>query len=162
MTRKGYWQNIHTNALRFSPSIAFLLHERRGEINISLDSGSAAIYKKVKGVDGFAQVCKSIDRYINESATPAAITLKYIIFDSNNSIPEITSFFDLCTRFGITKVEFSLDFRELNGQGPSQKTLLAAAFFASRAAALGLRCTPFFIPPKERDKIQKLQKHYFS
>lgn len=162
VTKKGYWQNIHTNALRFSPAIAFLLHEQRGEINISLDSGSPAIYQKVKGVDGFAQVCKSIDRYIAEAATPTAVTLKYIIFDSNNTIPEITGFFDLCTRFGITNVEFSLDFRELNGHGPSQKTLLAAAFFAARATALGLRCIPFFIPPREQARIQELQKRYFS
>lgn len=162
VTKRNYWQNIHTNALRFSPAIAFLLREQRGEINISLDSATAETYQKVKGVDGFAAVTRSLARYSEASANTEAITLKYIIFDTNNTIPELTRFFDLCLQLGIKKVQFSLDFREVNRNGPSQKTLLAAAFFATRAAALGLTCTPFFIPPKILQEIASLQNQYFS
>lgn len=161
VTRRGFWQNVHTNALRFSPAIAFLLQERRGEINISLDSGTAETYQKIKGIDGFAAVTGSLGRYAEAAGDSQAISLKYIIFETNNSIPEITRFFDLCVQFGIKRVQFSLDFREVNGSGPSEKTLLAAAFFASRAAALGLSCTPFFITPKYLEKIAALQKEYF-
>ena len=162
VTKSNYWQNVHTNALRFSPAIAFLLREGRGSINISLDSGSAETYQRVKGVDGFNKVIKSLANYSAAAADPKSITLKYIIFETNNTIPEITSFFDLCVQFGIRQVQFSLDFREVNGKGPSQKTLLAAAFFATHAKALGLECTPFFIPPKYMKTIAELQQHFFA
>lgn len=158
---KGYLQNIHTNALRFSPAIVSLLREGRGKINISLDSGSPEVYQKVKGVDGFAAVLKNLERYAAAAEDTQNIDLKYIIFEDNNSIPEITRFFELCTALGIKKVAFSLDFREVNGKGPSQKTLLAAAFFTSRAAALGLACRPFFIPPQYQTAIARLEKRYF-
>lgn len=49
VTERRYWQNVHTNALRFSPAIAFLPQAQRGEINISLDSGTAETSQKVKG-----------------------------------------------------------------------------------------------------------------
>ena len=160
-TGKGFWQNVHTNALRFSPAIAHLLREHRGEINISLDSGTAETYQKVKGVDGFAAVRQSLARYAEAAAEPKRITLKYIIFEANNSIPEITRFFELCTALGISSVQYSLDFREVNGKGPSPQTLLAAAFFASRAAALGLSCQPFFIPPALQDQITALENRFF-
>lgn len=160
-TEHRYWQNVHTNALRFSPAIAHLLRERRGEINISPDSGSPEIYQRVKGVDGFSVVWKNIEKYVAEAPDKEKISLKYIIFEANNSIPEITRFFELCTGCGIKKVQFSLDFREVNGKGPSEKTLLAAAFFTSRAEDLGLMCKPFFIPPKLQTDITRLKKRYF-
>ena len=157
----GYWQNVHTNALRFSPAIAHLLREGRGEINISPDSGSPEIYHKVKGVDGFAAVCKNLGQYVAEAADIQKITLKYIIFDANNSIPEITKFFELCTELGIKKVQFSLDFREVYGRGPAEKTLVSAAFFRSRAAELDMQCSAFFLPPQYLKPIVALQKRYF-
>ena len=73
---QGYWQHVHTNALRFSPAIAHLLRERKGEINISLDSGSPEIYQKVKGVDGFSAVWKNLGRYVAEAPDGQKITLK--------------------------------------------------------------------------------------
>lgn len=160
-TENRYWQNVHTNALRFSPAIAFLLHEQRGSVNISLDSGSAETYQQVKGVDGFAKVVGSLGRYAAAAADPKSITLKYIIFEANNTIPEITRFFELCTQLGIRKVQLSLDLREVHGKGPSQKTLLAAAFFASRAEALGLECEPFLIPPRLLEEITLQKQRFF-
>lgn len=130
--------------MRFSPAIAHLLRERRGEINISLDSGSPEIYQKVKGVDGFSTVWKNLGQYVAEAHDIQQITIKYIIFEANNSIPEITN-----------------DFREVNGKGPSEKTLVAAAFFRSRAAELRLECSPFFLPPKYLKAINALQKRHF-
>lgn len=158
----GYWQKVHTNALRFSPAIAHLLREQQGEIYISLDSGSAEVYQKVKGVDGFSTVIKNLGHYAAEAADIQKITLKYIIFEANNSIPEITRFFDLVTGLGIQRVPFSLDFREVNGKGPSEKTLLGAAFFTAKAQELGLQCTPFFIPPRYLTDIARLRKRYFT
>lgn len=160
-TENRYWQNVHTNALRFSPAIAFLLREQRGSVNISLDSGSAETYQRVKGVDGFAQVTKSLARYAAAAADPKSITLKYIVFEANNTVPEITRFFELCGQLAIRKVQLSLDLREVNGKGPSQKTLLAAAFFASRAEALGLECEPFLIPPRLLEEITLQKERFF-
>lgn len=157
-----WWQHIHTSGLRFSPAIAALLHEQRGEINISLDCGSAETYRKVKGVDGFDKVCANLGQYADKAAHPALLILKYIIFDMNNSIAEIEAFLRLCVQLGVNRVQYSLNFIELRGNGPSQKTLLGAAFFAHHAAQLGLLADAFFIPEKWQTRIDALRVEYFE
>lgn len=160
--KHGWGQYIHTNCLRFSPAIAELLRLGRGGINVSLDSGSAAMYQKVKGVPGFDRVCENLERYMAAAASAGNIHLKYIVFEENNAPSEINRFFALCARLGITTVEYSLNFRELNGAGPSNATLLGAAFFQARAKQLGLKCTPFFIPPKWQAAISGMSGTYLS
>lgn len=151
----GWWQYIHTNCLRFSPAIAELLRLGRGVINVSLDSGSPEVYHRVKGVPRFEQVCEHVKNYMAAALHKDDIRLKYIIFEANNSPAEVEKFFAVCTRLGIMAVEYSLDFRELNGAGPSEKTLLCAAFFQARARALGIGCVPFFVPPQWQEAIEK-------
>ncbi len=160
--KHGWEQYIHTNCLRFSPSIANLLQLGRGVIDVSLDSGSAAIYQKVKGVPGFDRVCENLERYMATAVDASHVRLKYIVFDENNAPSEINSFFAICGRLGVTTVEYSLNFRELNGAGPSNATLLGAAFFQTRAKQLGLKCNPFFIPPKWQDAINDMSRKHLS
>ena len=151
----GWWQYIHTNALRFSPAIAELLRLGRGVINVSLDSGSPEVYHRVKGVPRFDQVCDHLKRYMEAAAHKDDIRLKYIIFEPNNSPVEVEKFFSICSRLGVSVVEYSLNFKELNGAGPSENTLICAAFFQARARALGLSCVPFFVPPQWQTAIEK-------
>ncbi len=158
----GWWQYVHTSCLRFSPAIAALLQGGSGGINVSLDSGSAATYEKVKGLNGFTKVCANLEQYMAGAVSPDNVHLKYIIFEQNNSLDEIRKFFALCSRLGINHVQYSLNFQELNGSGPSQKTLLGAAFFQFRAEQLRMKCTPFFIPPKWQQAIDALRIQHFS
>lgn len=81
ITKHGYWQNVHTNALIYSPAIGRMLRRDQGEINISLDSSSPEIYRNVKGINGFARVVDSLKKYVADARSPAQIVLKYIIYE---------------------------------------------------------------------------------
>lgn len=151
----GYKQYVHTNALRFSPAIAHMLQRHMGGVNISLDSASRPVYQKVKGLDAFETVVENIQKYC-ENGNNASITLKYIVFEDNNSIVEINSFIHLCQRLNIGQIQYSLNFKEINTGAVSQKTLLAAAFLQARAKKIGLSIRPFFIDEPWLGKINEL------
>lgn len=92
---------IYTNAIKHSKMLEKLLKQDdvRISIVVSLDSGSREIYKKVKLVDKFDDVCKNIKKYAlaANSANPVAVGVKYIIIPKiNDTIEEIDKFFDLC------------------------------------------------------------------
>ena len=157
----GWWQYVHTSCLRFSPAIATLLHEGLGGINVSLDSGTPSTYEWVKGLNGFAKVCGNLERYMSSALIPDNVHLKYIIFELNNSPAEIRAFLAFCSQLGISNVQYSLNFQELNGAGPSQKTLLGAVFFQFLATEMNMKCAPSFIPPKWQQAIDELRAKHF-
>ena len=159
---QGFGQYVHTSALRGSPSIVELLHTRKGRVNISLDCAGPEVYKKVKGLDGWAPVLRTLEQYAEASTGFDGIDLKYIIFNANNAVAEVESFLRLCLRLGIQSVHYSLDFREVNAGKVSPKTYLAAAYFKSRAAQLGLNCVPFFIDPAQQAGIDELAAQHFA
>ena len=156
--KQGYFQNIHTSALRYSASVAAILARRSGKINISLDAGSPETYAKVKGVKGWGKVTNTLRQYMEAAATPNQIDLKYIIFEANNQLTEIAAFLKLCQRLSLKYVQYSLDFREVNQQSLSKKTLIAAAFFRKHAQELGMTATPFFIDAPLLKAISDLEK----
>lgn len=157
-----YYQYVHTSALRYSPAIAEMLANGSGLVNISLDSGNAAGYKKVKGVDGWDRVLHSLEQYAEASLVPEQLDLKYIIFEDTNDLPSIEDFFRLCLRFGITKTQYSLNFKEVNARAVSKKTLIAAAFFKTRADQLGLVAESFYIDPPMTAKISAYEAALFA
>jgi pyruvate-formate lyase-activating enzyme len=142
---KGFKQYVHTNALRRSGAIASLLAAGAGGVNISLDSASPAVYKAVKGVDGFGRVTANIRDYAALAADRGDVSVKYIIFSLNNSAEEIENFFALCRSMGVVDVQFSFDFREVNADSLSRSTLRAAVLFVRLAQSMNMRCAPFFV-----------------
>ena len=113
-------------------------------MNVSLDSGSAEVYKRVKGVDGFDIVIDNLRKY--DQVANKNIDLKYIIFDLNNDIIEINKFLLFAKSLkNLRAVEFSFDFREVNNSAVSSKTKVAASFFLRFADELGLSSRSFFV-----------------
>lgn len=155
----GYKQYVHTNALRFSPAIANMLRRHMGGINISLDSASRSVYQKVKGLDAFETVARNIERYC-EIGNSQSITIKYIVFEANNSIAEINSFIDLCQRLNIGQIQYSLNFKEINAGAVTQKTLLGVAFLQAKAKKLHLSTCPFFIDEPWLGRINELSGQF--
>jgi len=141
----GFQQYIHTNALRYSSTIAEILAGGKGGVNVSLDSVSPETYKAVKGVDGFAKVTENLRRYLDAAAVRDVVHVKYVIFALNNQLDAIGAFFNLCSDLGVTHVQFSFDFREVNSGQLSNASLGAALLFIQKAVQLNMRCTPFFV-----------------
>lgn len=154
LLENGYLQYIHTNALKFSPTMAKLLRRKMGKLDISLDSSSEEVYRQVKGVDGFKQVLDNLKRYSLEGG-PELINLKYIIFDANNDIGEISRFLRIAKSLGIRQIEISLDFRDINNNRVSDKTISAAAFMEIQAQAMGFDFMRFYPDKILSDKIDK-------
>lgn len=159
---KGIVQYVHTNALLCSPAITELLAAGKGLVNISLDSGDEATYRKVKGVDGWNAVMASLETYAAACRSPEQIDLKYIIFDDTNDVAQVEKFFQVCLRFGIRKVQYSLNFKEINRRAVSAKTLIAAAFFKARATELGLDAESFYIDPSMAARIRAYEAELFA
>lgn len=154
--RHGFFQYVHTNALRFSPVLADILRQGRGGVNISIDSGSAETYRAVKGLDGFARVTDTLRQYAEAAKHMYEVHLKYIVFERNNGLEEIERFFQLCRETGITHVQLSLNFHEVNQGALSEATLAGAAFFLKRAEELGMHCMPFYISDALMARIRAL------
>lgn len=152
---EGYRQYVHSNALRYSEAVGELLRRDRGMVNISLDSGTSATYRTVKGVDAYGQVVDSLCRYAADAADKRAVHVKYVLFESNNSARDIVRFLELCRRLGLVNVQLSLDFRESVKKTVSDKTLEAAALLMRGAEEMGLCCTPFFIDGEYLEKIRQ-------
>ena len=110
-----------------------MLARGKGKINVSLDSGDAASYARVKGVNGWDKVVPNLEKYAAHCVDTLQIDLKFIIFEQNNEIAVLEKCFRLCKRLGIKNVQHSFDFREVNSGNVSDKTLLMAAFFLRAA-----------------------------
>lgn len=152
----GYNQYVHSNALRFSPVLAKLLAKGKAGLNVSLDSGSSAVYREVKGVDGFDKVTTNLARYAEAAVDVGKIELKYIVFEKNNTTEEVDRFFALCGLLGVRRVQLSLNFLEVNAGVVSDATLHAAAYFMYKALLLNMECVPFFMSNALVEKIVDL------
>lgn len=148
----GYFQNIHSNAIRFSPNIAAILEAKKGRINVSLDSGSPETYQLIKGVDCYAKVTENLRHYA--TLNPDAIELKYIIYEKNNEPAEIDKFLNFAKENGIKNIQVSFNFLEQNVGKVSQKSLLSAALMTVKAINSDINIVPFFIHPDLLAKIR--------
>ena len=94
---------LYTNGIKFSKMTAKILERKDVEIKvvISLDAGSGEIFKKVKKVDKFKDVCSNIKKYAlaANKANPVDLGVKYIIIPNvNDTKEEIDKWFDLCVK----------------------------------------------------------------
>lgn len=76
---------FYTNGFIYDEKIASnLRNNKKSMINISVDSGTAKTWKRVKGVDNYKEVYANLKKYYAASARPGQITLKYIIMPGIN------------------------------------------------------------------------------
>lgn len=150
----GIEQYVHSNALKFSPLLAAMMSRGAAALNVSLDSGSAPVYKSVKGVDGFAAVVANLRIYASKMSQ--AIVLKYIVFEKNNDPAEIHRFLRLAKSLNVGAVNYSLNFLETNARTVSGKTLAGAAMFKVMADEIGLKCVDAFVDEPYLGKIEAL------
>ena len=153
---------MHTNALRHSAWIDQLLSSGTGRVNISLDSGNATTYARVKGGDWWDNVMYSMEKYFSAAITPKQIDLKYIVFEANNKIAEVEQFFQVCQHVGAAKVQLSFNFLEVVSGSISEHSIAAAAYFMHRAEALGLVCELFFVDAPLRERMDAARRKFFG
>ena len=116
---KGGRVNFYTNCFIFDEDIARELHENPfAAMNLSMDSGTANTWRKVKGVDNFPQVIENLKQYSRAAHHPEQISLKYIIFPGiNDSDEDFHAFVDFKKTWRMSLGTFSRDnrfFKNLN------------------------------------------------
>ncbi len=118
---------LYTNGILCSDTVEKMLKNRKSDVNIviSLDSGSREVYKKVKFVDKFDDVCETIRRYVIAAGDRAkfSIGIKYIIIPKiNDTKEEIDKFYDICVnKLGVKYLIADLEekwFVRHNGEVP--------------------------------------------
>lgn len=158
----GYRQRVHTNAIRHSPAMEELLRQGKGQVNSSLDAGSAATFKAIKGVDRWDKTLDTLRKYVEAARAAPLVSLKYIIFEANNTTAEITRFFDVCADLGVNHVIWSFDFNESNAGRVSDKSVVAAAYFLYRAALSGMLCEHFFVANDLLARVEAMREKHFG
>jgi len=109
---RGQTIMVNTNAIKYSPEIARALNAGNTTVQISIDSGNANDYKRIKCVDQFESVKKNILRYQKDAADHIQLWIKYIVFSETNSQKQVDSFIDFCVQNKIRHVSLSVNHNE--------------------------------------------------
>ena len=96
LAKEKKWSvQLNTNGIIFTEQIADTIASgKRSFVSVSLDSGTAETYKKIKRVDTFERVINNLRAYRERGCE---LTLKYIVIPGcNDTIEEISGFIDIC------------------------------------------------------------------
>jgi len=118
----------------------------------------AELHIKSERVDGWGKISEICAIYCKHSIKSELVILKYIIFNENNNISDISGFFDFCVKIGTRHVAYSLEFRENYAKVISPQTLKTAAYFVHHAKQKGSLCQQAFIFCPYQSKIDELVK----
>ena len=115
---------IATNGIVFSESIFKAMDLGKACIIISIDSGSKKQYKKIKRVDAFDKLKKSLKEYTKTETARNNTFLKYIVLPKiNDSKWEFKKFLGLAKKYKIKGIKIDIDGRycRQNSFNPDKK-----------------------------------------
>ena len=173
---RGENVSFFTNGFIFDEGIARELHDNpMADINISIDSGTAETWHKVKGVNNFQKVLENLVNYRKCSCRPGQITVKYIVLPGvNDSDKDFGSCVNILKALDVTSFFLSRDIaisRSIKNRDQSRGGEIldeAVVYSAARLLAMWLFATG--ISPvlhgtytlKERETIIRLANNMLS
>ena len=135
---------IHTNAIKKSRSIIKGLKKGVVRILVSIDAGSKEVHKKVKQVNSYDSVWKTLKEYAKNQPYGADIVkAKYIIVPGiNDTEEEINLWLEKCKEINIKSVVLNLDFNWLmkNVDGDLIPMYNLMQYTLNRVYELGMKC----------------------
>ena len=133
---QGQRSKILTNCFIFDKRIADNLSKNvSSTINLSIDSGTAKTWRKVKGFDNFDDVLENLKKYSQACIKPNQVTLKYIVLpDINDNDEDYHGLVKLMTELNIWQVSISADAGKKYSKDFSYKEKLYEA--SARLAAI--------------------------
>jgi molybdenum cofactor biosynthesis enzyme MoaA len=141
-----YWKikkwkgEISTNAAVYMEEIGDLLCDRLITLNVSLDSGSAETFAKIKGVNCFEKVTKNLEKY---AVAGGKIQLKYVVIGGiNDNKIDVDGFVTFAERIN-AQVKISRDLK-LSFKKMSEKEY-------STVLQLARQCTAMSVPYSIRE-----------
>lgn len=102
---------VNSNGIKYSEGINRLISEAQTSLCVSLDSGTAETYQKIKQVPCFEKVVENLKRYASSQKDgQSTVKSKYIILkDINDNIEEINKWYDLSLEIGIKFVVLDVE-----------------------------------------------------
>lgn len=146
-----------TNAFVYNDAIAEnLRNNKRSNMCVSLDCGTAETFKKIKGYDLFDKVIENLSKY-NECGT---VNIKYIVIPGiNDSIADYNGIITLLKKLGHTQLYLS---RDTFISSLPYEVLESSALLLSICNANGIRITGDIFSKAENDEIHKLAERGFG
>lgn len=126
---RGKRAMFYTNCMKFDEDVAQNLHDNPGSaINLSIDSGTAETWEKVKGVANFDKALENLVKYHAASMRPGQITLKYIILpDINDFYEDYLSLMEIMKALEVRRLTISRDTRVKYDLGKADRAKLTGA-----------------------------------
>lgn len=120
-----------TNMFLFDERIANnLSNNPKSQINFSIDSGTAATWKAVKGISNFDKVKKNLKEYSHAICNGNQIVLKYIILlNVNTSLADYQGVIDIMKIIKVNTITISRNSRAV--EDDSQDIITQTAFFVA-------------------------------
>ena len=104
-------QRVFTNALKYSNALQKAVDDRLTSITTSLDAGTEATFRKVRGANRLDKVLKNLKSY--SKTNPDLVTIKYIFTDDNLGFDELYRFVENAQAHDLMRGNFliSTDFK---------------------------------------------------
>lgn len=101
---------VLTNGVIYSEAISYGLRMKTVSIDISVDSGSAELFRWIKGKDLYYEVWDNIEKYVKAQYSPELVRVKYIIIpEINDDKEEIIKFLDEAVFRKVKNVAFDIE-----------------------------------------------------
>lgn len=104
-------QRVLTNSVKHNKTVQRLVDEAKVAVTTSIDAGSDATYKEVRGMASLRKAMKHLQRYAAHH--PEQVTVKYIFTEGNCSLEEVRGFIALVKEYQLLDCNFqiSCDFK---------------------------------------------------
>ncbi len=97
---------VLSNGVMFSPVLERLLRDGRIAMTSSLDAGTVATYKLVRGQDKFIESLGTLQKYA--AANAERLTIKYIFTEDNGTLDEVKHFADRIKEYNLLGCNFQV------------------------------------------------------
>jgi molybdenum cofactor biosynthesis enzyme MoaA len=151
---------FYTNCFRFDYQIAANLEVNPlSGINLSIDSGTAETWRRIKGTDNFRKVVENLGKYCASSSRPGQITLKYIVLPGiNDGQGDYEGVIALMKALGTGHLALARDSRTKYSKGPeaeaeAAKLIVAAGRLVAMLHEIGLTYDMLTFSPHERNMV---------
>lgn len=154
---KGQRTIFYTNCFIFDENIADNLKNNPSSgINLSIDAGTPATWKKVKCVDNFDVVTANLVKYYKSSVQPGQITLKYIILPGvNDNVEDYQSVIEIMKLLEVNHLTLSRDtsVKYVSNDEYCRQLIGAAAYFAAMLHKAMRTFDMFTFTPSEQEEV---------
>lgn len=107
-----------SSGIKYSRAVEKVLKKGKGKITVAVCCGSKETYKKIKNRDKYTQVMKNLRAYVNAAKkcknvpnnTDNVISKLIILHGFNDNYDEIDKWLEESKKYGLTRVEISMEF----------------------------------------------------